>query len=577
MPIAKYDPAEIQAVAGKNRLRNYPNPRKGRDRLLPYAKPQITTELQFPPDATFFVVGNCFGRNLERGLTLANRTFLSSTRDLDLPGTAQEQYNRYNMVNLDVATNEIAWAIDPNAPSPDDALIKVGDEWVDMQIHWSFAHDLETARKYRATYNSAYAPIVDADVVILILGGFEQWFDRDTGLYLNGMPTRKMTDLYPGRFEFHQMNDGTERSVRRCVETILANSNKTPQILVTLTPGQQPLVFGQNDAILELSLAKSYQRIAIERVCQDYSQVEYLPGQEFGFMSDNKFTFMETSINHPKQNLANRLIAEMLLKYDGETPGYHAVNAVGHAEALLLAEQYADAIAVCDAAIEAGAPLSWEFDFQYVDALRRNNEGQRAIDWLLSRLQITVGEHRENIIKRLSGLVRSHGTPEQIEQAIDALEGQVDDDVIAQLNKAKEARLASPKAALVHSAKRAKAAELFKNQDFEGVVVYGLELLDDEEAGDTDKHSILPYVINSFMRQNLKRDAVDYLLSMAEGLDGQLDERWSALLLNMSRPYRNDEIGARLDAAKDKLHTPLPASAEAAGSAQEDQPQYSQG
>ena len=561
MPLIKFTPEEIQSVAGKNPLRKFPSLRNGLDRLFPYARPQIRTDLQFTEDTEFFIAGNCFGRNLEKALTRAGKKFSSSPKNLGLPGSVQEQYNRYNVVNLDVTANEIIWAIDENAQPLDDALIQVGDEWVDMQIHWTFAHDLDQARKYRQIYNSSFAPIADADVVVFVLGGFEQWFDRETNLYMNGMPTRKMTSLYPDRFEFHQVNETCEQSIRRCVEVVLANSKKNPTILLSLTPGQQPLVFGQNDIMIELALAKSYQRIAIERVCSDYSQVEYLPSREFAELSDTKFTYMETSLNHPKQNLANRVVAEVLLKYEGETPGYLAVNAIGHAEALFLAEDYAGAVQLCEAAIDSGAPLSIDLDFQYVQALRRNGESSKAVSWTLGRLDDLAPEEKERAVKLIANIARSHGTVEQIDEIIEVVKSILDDsDLIEALEKAKAPRAHANLSVSANMGLKMKVGPLLKERQFEEVFDLCVEALANSESTDADKQSLIPYVMQSCTQLGRKRSAVEFIVDVAEGLDGKLNTRWSDLLINLAKSHSDDPLRKRMKAISEKLSRPNEAS-----------------
>lgn len=555
MPAEVFSPTEIRAVAARNPLRQYPGIRKGRERLLPYAQPQIRTDLRFPDGARFFVAGNCYGRNIEKALAKAGRTFLSSPSDLDLPGTAKQQYNRYNIFNLDVSTNEVIWAIDPNAPPAEDALVQVGHEWVDMQIHWTFAHEEAQAREFRRIYNTSYAGIADADVVILSSSGIEQWFDRETGLYLNGMPTAKMDELYPGRFEFHRLDtEASAQSLRRAIDVVLQNSRVAPIILVTASPVQQPLVYGRNDALIEQFLAKSYLRVAAEQVCQDYDEVEYLPSLEFAMLSDFQYAYCPQSINHSSQGLANRVVAEMLLRYEGETPGYHAVRAIGHIEALLLSGDTDQAVALAETAISAGAPMSFDLDFQYSQALVKSGRHRDAAAWLLDRLDVAEGEDKEAIFRQATNLVKAYGSQNAVDRLVaHARDLQIEQETIDALHQALVLRSSvQPVASTKDAVLVREIAAAFKAQNYDEVVVRSDALYQDPQTAPETLERLLPYMVRSLMSTGLHRLAIDRLYDIVERQDVP-DPRWTALMIKLAVSHGDEPVIEQILAMSDRI------------------------
>lgn len=554
MPPEVFSPKEIRAVAAKNPLRQYPGLRKGKERLLPFAQPQIRTDLRFSEGAKFFVAGNCYGRNLEKALAKAGRTYLSSPSDLDLPGTAKQQYNRYNIFNLDVSTNEIIWAIDPKAQPADDALIQVGHEWVDMQIHWTFAHEEAQAKEFRSIYNTSYAGVADADVVILSSSGIEQWFDRETGLYLNGMPTAKMDELYPGRFEFHRLDtEACTDSLRRAIEVVRQNTRVTPIILVTVSPVQQPLVYGRNDALIEQFLAKSYLRAAAEQVCHDYPEVEYLPSLEFAMLSDFQYAYSAQSLNHSSQGLANRVVAEMLLRYDGETPGYHALRAIGLVEALLSAGEYDQAMALAEASIEAGAPMSYNLDFQYSQALVRSGQHQQAATWLMKRLDSAVDDEREPLFRLATNLVRAYGSRDDIERLLGHAEALgIEDETVGAIKLAVAQPAAIASTANQGSSPVDEIAAAFKAQDYDAVAARSDALFEDVESTPELLQRTLPFVVRSLMSLGQHKLAISRLYAVVSRQD-EPDARWTSLMVKLATSHGDVPMIEQIIAISDKI------------------------
>lgn len=412
-----YTPSEILQKVASNPLRRYPGVAVGQDRLLPYARPQISTSLSAPESGAFFVAGNCFARGMEKALRRADRTVLSSPTDLDLPGDAKQQFNRFNIFNLDVNYNEFRWALTPNDHNIDDALIDVDGLAVDMQIHTTFAHDPETARHYRRVFNSSYQPVVDADVIILSPLGIEQWYDAEKDLYLNAMPTQRMTDLYPDRFEFHRLGlFEVTASIERCCLFLQEHSNRSPVILLAPAPVWQSMVHTDGDSMIDQFYSKSVQRLACEAVADSLDRVEYVPSIEMGLLSDFRFGYTPASPNHNSQSPSDRLIAEVLLKYEGPSVSQRQIHALGHCSALLTAEDYDAAVRIGQQAYEAGVPVNSELDLYLSQALIRSGDKAAGMRLLIGNIPQYPedDENRAHRFEYACNLARGAGTPEDL-------------------------------------------------------------------------------------------------------------------------------------------------------------------
>lgn len=527
---------QVKMVMSQNKLRQYPGAKKGRIRLLPYARPKIVTQTRFKPDATFFVVGNCFARSIEKSLSKAGRQVLSSPTDLDLPGTATQQYQRYNVFNLDVATNEVSWAINPNSQPMEDALIRVDDEWVDMQIHWTFAHDEQTAKRYRKVYNGSYRGIAEADVVIVSTAGIEQWFDNECGLYLNIMPTPKMADLEPGRYDFHRLDvEASAERLRRFCELVIKHGKPGVRIMVAVSPVSQPAIHSGHDALVDQFFAKSVQRCAADIVCSEIEQLEYLPSLEAAMLSDFQFSFRDNSINHTSQALSDRVVAEMLDKYLGESDGQRLLFATGHADGMLKAGDVPAGIAYIEELIAAKINLTGELEELYVRGLANLERQADALTFLFSQMDENRAEDRERTYFRLMNLVKLHGSDAQIARAVSIAEGEGYETEL--LRDVEEKRAAGLMSGGANSLALKELATVVRDRKHDEAIETAEALLADEALlSPNEVQRVLAAYVQSLMQSGKHPTAIAVLLERIETSD-EVPDKWKQQLINLARTH----------------------------------------
>lgn len=378
---------EVTRLIAGNPLRNFPSQSKGRDRLFPVPRPRITTGRTIPADAGFFCLGACFARTVEISLAAAGRRVLSSRIGLGMPGSVEEQFNRYNVFNLDAGMNEVRWALGVHDAPADAPLVKVGHEYADLQLHWAFAHPEDEARHYRKLYNDTFRSIADADVVILAAAGIRQWLDRETGLYINAMPPGALMRAYPDRFEMHEFDvDGCAERLRFAVNVIRENCPRNPLILLAVAPVWQPLSLAAGDSLLDQFKVKATQRLAVERICAEFEGVEYLPALENALLGDFRYGYVDNSPNHTSQNLAHRVVADMLADYGAEDEAQQVLAARAFADAALTAGDPQKALELCQKVAAVGAR---DPDFSRVFARSLSGVGRQsdAIGFLLDAIE----------------------------------------------------------------------------------------------------------------------------------------------------------------------------------------------
>lgn len=383
---------DANAIAAANKLRMYPGGKRGRARLLPFARPVIHSDSVIAEDASFFVAGNCFARSIEKALKIGGKTLLSSPYNPEMPGDAVKQFQRYNIFNLDIAANEIEWATQ-SPEKVENALIRVGDELVDMQLHFTVAYPPDEMRRIRRIYNSSYAAVADADVVIGVVGSARQWFDTETGIYMNVQPTLRMTTDYPGRFEFHEFDAADIEARLHRFRNVVRRCNPEALLLIMVSPVSQPSTFSSQDALVSQYHSKCLQRVAVSNFLSSVDDVEYVAALESAFLSDFRFTFQENNPNHTLPNLGLRVTADMLRQRGDVSLSQQIIEAHGYGQALLIAneaEAAADLLAPLtsrDGHHLLDRPADIELHRTYVMALTLLERYREALDHLLSIFQ----------------------------------------------------------------------------------------------------------------------------------------------------------------------------------------------
>jgi len=228
-------------------------------------------------------------------------------------------------------------------------------------------------------------------------------------------------------------------------------------------------------------------------------------------------------------------MAEVLLRYEGETPGYHALNAIGEAEALIMAGEPAQAVDVVEAALAAGAPHSVDLDFQYSQALVKSGAKQKAASWLVSRLDETEGEDKDRTFRVAGNLVRGYGTKAEIDTMLEHAKGMVvAPETVAALETAVANRAAGKQPTPRADVSCVNAVlEAHRADDHAGVIAAFETLADDPKTSKASFERVLPVFLRSLRQTDRHDDAIVYLYQYTL-VQRDPDPRWVKMLVQIA-------------------------------------------
>ncbi|WP_165351878.1 GSCFA domain-containing protein [Salipiger sp. IMCC34102] len=517
-----------------------------------YVQPRIATDSRIAPDATFFVVGDGFARALEDALRAVDRYVLSAPRDADTTG-------RPGIGNLDVASNALGWAFAAE-DGQDDALIEVDGRWIDMQARPDVSHELEEARSLRRRRTAEFERIAQADVILAVTTGVEQWFDRHTGLYLGAKPSPRMTELYPDRFELHRLDlAAVEAQLTRFCALVKTHGKPGALVLLAVSPVADS---GSEDPVADTFLGQAIQRIACARIVRDRDGVEYLPALESAILSDARFGYLDTDPGQTSPDLAARVMADLLEAYADPDPAQALLHARGHGAARLLAGNPGAALEATTPAMAANGWPDDEIGLIHARALAGVDRQAEAIDLLLDRLEGGRATDPDRIYATTLDLVESHGTLAQIDRllAVSGQDGRPDDEPAPDLSQV------TPEVAPAFDERQTEegadhvtlpdgpapapafpdlprdvrvqieaAASALKAQDNLGVIKRSISLLEAEDAlSFDDQERVFSYLVQAMMREGQHAHLLPVLLDRIERLPDP-GPRWPALVVKLAR------------------------------------------
>ena len=349
MPIETFSAEDVMRTAGRNSHRNYPTRTKGLDRLLPYPQVAMQGRFTFGTDARIFTTGSCFARNIEKALKFIGIDVVSSPDTLHFPTQTPNLHQMYNKYTVHSILNELEWALGDNPPDPADLIYEVeGGKWLDMQINKYATGTREEVIALRQGFNDTFKAAAEADVIIMTLGLVECWYDKDLGVYLNMGPTRGALKRYPGRFEYHTLSyDDIYDALCRIHDLLQAKCKTPPKMLCTVSPVPLQTTFRNQDVLVANSYSKAVQRAAVDAFSVD-RQVDYFPSYELVTLSDMRYAWIENDFRHVRQDTIDRIMAQVLKVYMGDSAAQAMLEARGTAMALFQAGRYGRVVQVIE-------------------------------------------------------------------------------------------------------------------------------------------------------------------------------------------------------------------------------------
>ncbi|TRW96269.1 GSCFA domain-containing protein [Paracoccus sp. M683] len=306
--------------ARRNRLRRYPSPEQGGERLYPLAWPVARPSFQILPTDTVFTIGSCFARNVEAALIENGMTVLS--RDFDLGEVGEsvgEASNFFNKYSIHSIYNELKWALERDS-FPGEAILYSGntDQPIfDPQLGQArIDFPMEKVLAFRHRYLDAMAQVKDADVIIITLGYVETWYDRELDIYLNVIPPVEILRKYPDRFQFRVLGYAEILEMLHALHALLLKHREKPlKMLITVSPVPLLATFRDMDVLMANAYSKSVQRAVLDQFVTEVEQVDYFPSYEFVTLSNPTIAWSRNDYRHVNPDLVARIMSSVIATY----------------------------------------------------------------------------------------------------------------------------------------------------------------------------------------------------------------------------------------------------------------------
>ncbi len=350
MPIETVSAEEVMRTAGKNSHRSYPTRTKGIERISPYPSIAMNGRFTFDETARIFTTGSCFARNIEKALKFIGIDVVSSPDSLQFPVETPNTTQMFNKYTVHSILNEFTWALGDNPPDPADLIYEVEDgKYLDMQINKDATGTKEEVATLRKGFNDTLKAAAEADVIIMTLGLVECWYDNTLGVYLNMAPPLRVLKRNPGRFEYHTLSyDDIYDALCKIYDLLQANCKSPPKMLCTVSPVPLQTTFRPQDVLVANAYSKSVQRAAVEAFCIA-REVDYFPSYELVTLSDTRFAWIDNDFRHVRQETIDRIMAQVLKTYMGESAAQAMLETRGTAMALFQSARYAKVVSVIEA------------------------------------------------------------------------------------------------------------------------------------------------------------------------------------------------------------------------------------
>ncbi|MEM9146524.1 MAG: GSCFA domain-containing protein [Pseudomonadota bacterium] len=252
--------------------------------VVPAARPGFALS----PTAKLFVIGPWFAREMEAalvgsGVQIGSRDPRSTLAELR-SNPSKGLLNKYNPAAI---RQEIDWAAGKEH-FPREFFVPFGANHLDPSLSERAAPgDIDAVAGRREAITDYFAQAFKADLVVIVVGTTETWFDRRTRLALNGPPLRFLYRADPERFRFRPLRQEEVLAHLRAVCTVLRDQNRKQKIVLAVSPVPIERTYGPEDIIVANQMAKSVLHSAVTEVAASTPSVDYFPCFEAVTTSDS--------------------------------------------------------------------------------------------------------------------------------------------------------------------------------------------------------------------------------------------------------------------------------------------------
>jgi tetratricopeptide (TPR) repeat protein len=318
MPVASFRAEVANANLRRDRLTWWPDGRRDDARLQGVASVDLKPGFAFNVGEKVFTVGSCFARNIERrlgelGFDVITRVLSFTPEEAD----PKDWANILNKYNTPVMLNELAWALDPATPFPEDSLVEAEDGmWADLHLpNFCITGAREMVLGRRRKLEALYRRLPECRIVVVTLGMVEAWFDTRSGLYLNAPPPGPALRREPDRFELHVLSVKETADALEAMHGLLKRFGHPEfRIMLTVSPVPLKATFTGRDCLAANTYSKAALRAAAEEFAWAHAEVDYFPSYEMVTLTSREQAFDRDNI-HVTRETVDVIMDRVMLKY----------------------------------------------------------------------------------------------------------------------------------------------------------------------------------------------------------------------------------------------------------------------
>lgn len=319
MPIEKISTNEFLQQTRRLPTAHWPS-RKNPEHLYPLTYVSPKTSFSITPTDRFFCIGSCFAREIEETLDSLGFEVLSQIHSVPVKTkkTFSKTSGLHNKYNLPAILNELQWSQNSDSINEESLFYKNPRNgfWQDFQLFDAGSEPLDICQQLRTYINRYFAQIKQADVVVITLGLSEAWYDKQQARYLNVMPSSRMMQLQPDRFELHVLNYAESQAyLQQIYEQLTAIIPHEFKLVITVSPVPLKRTFRAQDVIRANSYSKSLLRTLIDEFCLNHDNVDYFPSYELATLSDYRLVWSDDDFRHVDGYFVEYIMSMFLQHY----------------------------------------------------------------------------------------------------------------------------------------------------------------------------------------------------------------------------------------------------------------------
>jgi hypothetical protein len=322
--------AEAMKNYAKNRARTWykdgidPNDQTGKyafQRLRQTCfTPQVDPKFKLRRDDSFYAIGSCFARGLEHSLAKHKIAVESAAPEFAKFQPAKKDVsalgftNKYNTYSI---SNELHWALDPDALFPVDSIVQLTKTtWYDPHTNPTLDFvSLEETLERRALIQTVTKRIKNCRAVVVTLGLAEVWRDVQTNVFVNCTPIPSLFKTQPDRYEFHLTSFAENWANLEAIYALVSQYGHPDfRIVVTVSPVPLMNTFSTMDIVVANTWAKSLLRALAQEWASAHPNVDYFPSYEIVQNSDRAAVW-EQDLRHVRGASVQHIMDLFLRNY----------------------------------------------------------------------------------------------------------------------------------------------------------------------------------------------------------------------------------------------------------------------